>query len=66
MLISVLTGYHSSNFRYIWRFLVGVSCVLRLFTVAIFSQNLKRSNRKGAIVQILTSMRVAELMGNVK
>jgi len=49
--------------RYIWRFLVGVSCVLRLFSVAIFSQNLKRSNRKGAIVQILTSMRVAELMG---
>ena len=42
---------------------MGVSCTMRLFSVLLFSENLRRYNRSGPIVQILTSMRVAEILG---
>ena len=44
---------------------MGVSCAMRLFSVLMFAENLKRFNRKGPIVQILTFMRLAEIIGNV-
>lgn len=49
--------------RYIWRLLVGLSCVMRLFSVWIFAQNLKRFKKRSAIINILTLMRVTEFAG---